>query len=91
MAILFRTDLTMKEITPKNGSDFSLKELYEILDCDSVEVVPLTEINSFVVDEEGKLKDKECNMYASKIYQKFLNTTDVLVGDCLMINNEEIK
>jgi len=91
MATLFRTDLTSEEITPKNGSDFSLEELYELLDCDSVEVVPLTKFNSIIVDEEGKLKDKECNIYASKIYQKFLNTTDVLVGDCLMINNEELK
>lgn len=91
MATLFRTDLTMEEITPKNGSDFSLRELYEILDCDSVEVVPLTEFNSIIVDEEGKLKDKEYNMYASKFYQKFRKTQDFLVGDCLVINNAEIK
>ena len=91
MAILYRTDLTMEEITPKNGSDFSLKELYEILDCDCVEVVPLTEIKFIVVDEEGKLKDKEYNIYASKIYQRFRKTQDYLVGDCLMINNAELK
>ena len=39
MAKLFRTDGTAMDITPKNGTDFQLDELYEALDCELVEVI----------------------------------------------------
>lgn len=36
MATLLLTDGTKREVRPKNGRDFSLTELYELIGCDCI-------------------------------------------------------
>lgn len=84
------------EIVYKDSPRIELKELYEKVDCHTIEVVhPLIEeLNEqnliLIVDEEGKLRRKEINLLASMIFN---NPIDVIVGKCVIcteiIDDEE--
>ena len=59
----------VENIQPLNGSDFTLKELYNILQCDIIQVVPLYDGTIMIIDEEGKLKnDAVPNRLATQLY-----------------------
>lgn len=95
MAYIFKTDGTIVEVTPKNGSHFSLKELRTHTNSDFVEIVRLPKMPDkiFIIDEEGKIYGKKENNLATAIMkgQYDFPFRDYLVGDCLLINNDEIK
>ena len=62
MAKLYRTDGKVKEITPKNGTDFQLEELYEALDCSCIDVIRIPGTSDIVIiDDEGKFSEKGIN------------------------------
>jgi hypothetical protein len=51
---LLRTDGTSTEVQPKNGTNYSLEELYELLGCEMIEVVYTQDNNTILIcDEEG--------------------------------------
>ena len=72
-AVLHKADGTQQQVTPKNGTHFSLQELYDLLDCTTVQAVPLRKLAAvkidgkvvkeglpqqlLICDEEGKLND----------------------------------
>jgi hypothetical protein len=58
-------------IEPKNGTDFSLSELYKLIECELVEVVTLQSGKYMIMDEEGKLKGKAINKLASSMYKPY--------------------
>lgn len=70
MALLIPADESqpVREVTPDNGSDFHLAQLYKLLDCSLIEVVPLPD-RAFilVVDEESKLVEKPRNERATRL------------------------
>ena len=43
MPTLYKTDGTQEEVNPSNGKNFTLDELYKLLDCDTIEVIYLQE------------------------------------------------
>jgi hypothetical protein len=57
MAQFIPADLNqpIREVKPKNGVHFALKELYEILHCDLVEYVTIPDGRVLVRDEEATL------------------------------------
>lgn len=60
---------TVENITPQNNSDFTLKELYKLIDTDIIQVLELYDNTIMIIDEEGKLKDKaEINKLATQLY-----------------------
>lgn len=61
MAILYSVNRTEKEVFPKNGSDFQLDELYEIIGCELVQIISLGLGYILVVDEEGAINGSELN------------------------------
>jgi hypothetical protein len=73
MATLIPADarLPLREIEAKNGRrGFQLKELYALLGCTMVEVVPLAGgVQIMIIDEEGKLIDKPRNDRATELAQ----------------------
>lgn len=95
MAYIFKTDGIITEVTPKNGSHFSLKELRTHTDSQYIELVRLPKIPDkiFIIDEEGKLYGKKKNDLATAIMkgQYDFPFNDFLVGDCLLISNDEMK
>lgn len=69
-AVLLKVDGTKKFMMPKNGTDFQLDELYELLECDMIERITLDEGLIMIIDEEGKLKnDCKINVAATEGYQ----------------------
>jgi hypothetical protein len=70
MATIIRKDGTRTEISPKNGTDFSLEEFREIIGGGYVEVVPLPSPDTIlIVDEEGALQTGNRNPEATKLYR----------------------
>ena len=79
MAILLREDGTSQNIVPKNGNDFKLKELYEMLNCELIEVVQTNSAGIImIIDEEGKLKNLPINIEASRLSK---------IGDDYIVGN----
>ena len=82
MAQVIKVDGTTEEIT-----DLSLKGMQEAVGG-YIEMVSTPNGKVLIVDEEGKLKNKEVNLKATTIYG---NPNDVIVGDCILADNNEIS
>ena len=90
MAVLYKVNGEKVDVRPKNGKDFKLEELRELLHCDWVEVAHMPrDGHFFLVDEEGKLTGKPLNVRATKIYSYYYN--DYIVGDALLCSPTEFK
>lgn len=79
---------TIEEIFPKNGSKFTLEEVYKYIDCDQVQLVYLHSGDIMLVDEEGKLKNKPLNKVATIYYG---NTMDHIVGKVIVCHPSMFK
>lgn len=68
MALLIPADdnKPVQALSPKNGTNFSLEELYQLLECDCVESVMLVDGRIMLIDEEGKFS-KERNERATRL------------------------
>lgn len=90
-AKLLKTNLDVIDVTPKNGTDFSLDELRGFVGG-FIEIVPLTTSKIMVINEEGKLNDLPVNILATKaLYLAIGLFCDVIVGDALICDSEMIK
>lgn len=81
---LVRVDGTREEKKPANGTDFTLRELQQMVGG-YIEIVA-SDLETLVIgDEEGRLKGKQYNPSISQQYGVFL------VGDCVIIKREYMK
>ena len=74
-----------------------LKKIKDIKDDTSLEeaqafvggYVEMVRVGSgiLLIDEEGKLKNKEVNAYASQMYANEYGDTDIIVGNAIYIPN----
>lgn len=88
-AVLIKTDGSKTDITPKNGSDFSLEELYELIGCEMVEVVYLTDSGIMIIDEEGKQKKP---IVMNRIATDIANLPgDIIVGNVVVCHTSMFK
>ena len=71
-AYLIEENGDIHEVTPKDfNNGFQLKELYLMLECDVVEVIPLANGNIMICNEESKLVDEPViNQKASELYRE---------------------
>jgi len=53
-----------------------------------IEIVTLADGRLLVIDEEGKCKGKEINLKANTLYN---SRCDVIVGDAVLCNNNEMN
>lgn len=83
-AELISTTGERKLIVPTNGSDFSLEELYTVLGCKMIEVVPVGQ-RILIADEEGLLVAKQLNRTASMIAGM------AIVGDVVLCDDEMLR
>lgn len=86
-AVLIRPDGTIEAISPK-GEAFTLEELYELIGTDIVEFLPHPNPKlelTFVVDEEGLLKESLANTLAWYLSGR------ALVGNVLLTPNKFIR
>lgn len=83
-AVLILPDGTEKEITPLNGKNFTLPELYTLLECEIIESVSAIDGRRIIVDEEGKLKPNPIkNVKATLLYMKGFSG-DYIVGRAIV-------
>jgi hypothetical protein len=88
MAVICKSDGEVIKISPKNGRDFSLKELKEIVGG-YIEIINLGD-DYMVVNEVGKLIGLPFNPKATRIYQHFTRIDDYIVGDVLICEKNQI-
>lgn len=88
MAVLISANSQSKRIAPKDPEKgFQLDELYELLDCTTIEYVPVGPYG-IVIDEEGKLKENwqdRINIVATMAFHRELTPGDALVGPVLVL------
>lgn len=90
MATIIKADGTMEHVCPKNGTDFSLNELNNIVNG-SIEVIKITPGHYMIVNESGKLLTLPLNRLASTIFSIYTDAEDSIVGDVLICPISEIK
>ncbi len=97
MAILYKTDSTIQNVSPANGTDFKYKELTAFVEG-MVEIVPLPSGRLMVVNEEGKLNGLKINLRATDVWKAEYpieqyphNNDELIVGVALVCESNEIK
>ena len=91
MAQIIKATGEQIEVEPRNGTDFQLDELQKIVGG-FIEVVWLRGDKLMVVNEMGKINGLPINSKASRIvclYSKY-HTTDIIVGDVLYCNKNQV-
>jgi hypothetical protein len=86
MAEWIKVNGDITTVEPKNGTDFKLDELQKYVDG-RIEIVPTKDGRIIVLDEEGKLKDKDANIKATDLFGRH----DYIVGDVLVCDDGEVE
>ena len=92
MALLIRTGGTTEVIEPRDpAKGFTLEEVYALIGCELVQVVPTTKAGKImIIDEEGKLKDDaEVNLLATAAYP--YGDEDPIVGNAIICYDREFQ
>lgn len=87
MAQLIHVNGTSETVNPADEvRGFTLREMYDLLDCELIQIVYVDNGNILVVDEEGKLKQRPVN-YEASTHCDF----DMIVGPALLCSPGEVK
>lgn len=93
MAIIIKTTGETIEVKPKNGTDFQLEELQEVVGG-YIQILPIYRTGKvMVVNEEGRLEHLPWNGKATT-YAKQNNAifpNDYIVGNVLVCEQKQIK
>lgn len=90
MATLFKVGEKPKEIEPKNGSDFQLEEVWDLIGG-YVQVIELHAGRIMIVDEEGLWKNLPFNAEATAHVARHCNYPHTIVGTALLCKTKEFK
>ena len=98
-AKLYKTDGSVQEVSPKDGKEFSLQEMYDLIGCTIVELAigkDGDQLGDIWCDEEGLLKSNWIpNVKATEFYRAAHPDIDpkelVIVGDALFVPTVEKK
>lgn len=93
-AKLLKANGEVVEIEPKNGTNFTLDELYAHLQCALVEVINLNQDDIMVIDEEGKWASYNgVNVNATKCAQKnqAITSWNYIAGNAIVCNRKMIR
>lgn len=93
MAKILYVDGTSKTIKPKNGSNFELEELQNIVEG-TIEIINLHDSDDIlVINEVGKLVGLHKNYEATELAVKHesIFPSDYIVGTVLLCKSEEVK
>ena len=82
-------------ITPRNGTDFHLPELYAALDCQTVDVVRLTPDLILIIDDEGKFRNP-CyfNLLATYLWYQHVPAArgrDCIAGKVILCHDTQFR
>ena len=90
MAQIIKSNGETKTVEPKNGTDFKLEELQAIVGG-YIQIAYLRDDEIMVMDDEGKLKEKDLNLQASLRNRRDVNPYDSVVGDVLICKTNQVK
>ena len=89
MGKLIKADGTTVEVSPKNGTDYTLAELQEFVGG-YIEVIPAYKKGYIlVINEEGKLEGLPRNGRATDLAD--ITLWDCIVGDALYCKSSEVR
>jgi len=73
--------------------EFTLDSLYEVLDCEMIEVVNLKDDMILICDEEALYKAHPVvNMIATNMYQEAYGTNEVgIIGKCIICQSSKLS
>ena len=91
-ALLIKVDGSVEEVEPKNGTDFKLQELYDMLGVELVDVVCMPNNNDkiMIVDDEGMYRS-ERNERGSVFLDECYGVPCDIYGDVLVVGNKQFK
>lgn len=89
-AKIIYTDKESEDYIPKNGNTFELTEMQEIVGG-YIEIIRLNDGRIMIVDEEGKLNNKEVNIPATNILRRDHYTTDYIVGTAIVCDADMVE
>lgn len=95
MAKIIKADGAIIDVEPKNGKDFSLKELQSIVGG-YIDIVYLKSGNILVVNDEGAINGMPLNKKATLLYNESLkeqgyNEPQYIFGNVLVCKSKEVK
>lgn len=97
MAKIYKTNGEVIEVSPKNGKTFELEELQAIVEhkvdgvsYNYIEIINLRDGRLMVLNEEGKLIGAPMNNNATDIFVQCFGVFDIVVGNVLVCNDNEI-
>ena len=92
MARIIKTNGEIIPVEPKNGTDFQLDELQQIVGG-YVQLFPLANEAGevMVMNEDGKIEGLPTNPKATELAAKRLFQGDYIVGDVLVCTNKQIR
>ena len=79
----------VQDIEPENGTDYTLEELQGYVEG-YIEIVPLTDGDIMVVNEEGLLSDLLINPVATAIFQQATGEKDYIFGNVVICKDSEV-
>lgn len=80
-----------EDVSPRNGSDFELHEIYDLLGVTMIEAHCLRGGDWLIIDEEGKLNGSKFNEEATRIFHETYGGLDVIVGNALVCEKGTLK
>lgn len=95
MGIQILPNGTETVVTPKTARrGFTLAELYKLTECQCVQMVPLADGRTMIVDENAKIKAEQPpnNLKATLLFRSGRVPTDeMILGTVLVCNKGEIR
>ena len=102
MATLYKTDGTSEDVSPENGKNFQLEELYKLLNCTNVELIDInSDFTIMIGDGEARCKNEDCqvvNRSASLVYRlgwvtevENVNDLPLIIGDVIVCQSNQFK
>ena len=83
-------DITAYDST-RADKTYDFKAMKDKIGCQFGELVYLSNEVIMVLDEEGKLTDKEINLFATALYQEKFRVNDAIMGDVVICHTTGIK
>jgi len=77
--------------TTRKDKTYDFKALKDTIGCQYGELVYLSKEVIMVLDEEGKLTNKEINLFATALYQERFWGNDFIAGDVVICHTTGIK
>ena len=82
-------------VSPQNGRSFKLAELYQLLDCQIVDVIRLSPELILIIDDEGKFRNPAyLNLLATYLWyqhQPEARGQDSIVGRAILCRDKQFK